>query len=122
MDEERLKIAKAEFAKMEEAGITECSNSLWSSPLHMVPIPDSSWCPCGDYRQLNTKTVPDHYPLTHINDMTAQLHGYKVFNKLDLTKAYYQVKLTEDTIPKTAVIMSFVAMSSCPSLLGCEML
>ena len=92
---------------MEKAGIIERTNSPWSSPLHMVPKPDGSWRPCGDYRQLNTKTVPDHYPMPHINDMTSRLHGCTVFTKLDLTKAYYQVPMAPEDKKKTCICTPF---------------
>ena len=107
LDEKRLKIAKEEFAKMEKAGIIERANSPWSSPLHMVPKPDGSWRPCGDYRVLNTRTVPDHYPLPHIADFTQRLHGCKIFTKLDLVKAYYQIPMAEEDRKKTCIVTPF---------------
>jgi hypothetical protein len=44
LDPEKLEIAKAEFKRLESAGIVRYSKSPWATPLHMVP-----WRPCGDY-------------------------------------------------------------------------
>lgn len=109
LDPVKLEAAKAEFRRMEEAGIIRRSTSPWSSPLHMVPKPDGSWRPCGDYRALNNATVPDRYPVPHIHDFTSRLSGCKVFTKLDLVKGYYQVPVAEADIPKTCVITPFGA-------------
>jgi hypothetical protein len=43
LDPEKLQIAKAEFKRLESAGIVSRSKSPWASPLHMVPKKDGSW-------------------------------------------------------------------------------
>lgn len=102
---EKLKFAREDFNLMVEQGICRPSSSCWASPLHMVPKPDNTWRLCGDYRALNAVTIPDRYPLPHIQDFTSGLHGKYIFSKIDLVKAYYQVPVAEEDIPKTAVLL-----------------
>jgi hypothetical protein len=73
----------------------------------MVPKPDGSWRPCGDYRRLNLATVHDRYPLPSILDLSAKLHGCKVFSCVDLIKGYHQVPMAPGDVAKTAIITPF---------------
>jgi hypothetical protein len=107
LDPAKHAIAEKEFLSLEAAGIVRRSDSAWASPLHMVPKPDGSWRPCGDYRRLNLQTVHDRYPLPNLQDFNARLHGCTVFSKIDLVKGYHQVPMAVEDICKTAIITPF---------------
>ena len=77
-------------------------------PLHMVKKKDNGgWRPCGDFRRLNSVTIPDRYPLPNIADFTAHIAGSTVFSRLDFQKGYYQILMASKDIPKTAIITPF---------------
>ena len=101
---DKLTAAKNEFQKMLDMGIIRPSKSAWSSPLHVVPKPNGSLRPCGDYRHLNLATVDDRYPLPHILSFTAASSGATVFSVIDLVRGYHQIPMAAEDIPKTAII------------------
>jgi hypothetical protein len=103
----KSRIAEAEFAALEKAGIVSRRTSPWASPLHMVPKKDGSWRPCGDYHRLNTITVPDRYPLPNMMDLSANMDGCTIFSKIGLVKAFHQVPIALEDRQKTAVITPF---------------
>jgi hypothetical protein len=57
---------------------------------------------CIDYKQLNRVTVKNKYPLPQIDDLFDQLKGARVFSKIDLRSGYYQLRIKEQDVVKTA--------------------
>ncbi|GFU86145.1 hypothetical protein TNCV_368031 [Trichonephila clavipes] len=94
---------KVEFEFLLAQGIIRPSKSPWSSPLHVVPKSDSTIRPVGDYRQLNSVTEFDSYPMPYLNDFAHALHGMRIFSKIDIFKAFHQIPIADCDIPKTAV-------------------
>lgn len=107
LNAEKYKAARQQFENLRQAGICHPSKSNWSSPLHLVKKKDDTYRPCGDYRQLNTITTPDNYPLPYLTDCTINLRGCVIFSKIDLMKAYNQISVYGPHIPKTAITTPF---------------
>ncbi|UYV70049.1 hypothetical protein LAZ67_7001603 [Cordylochernes scorpioides] len=102
-----LKIAKKEFQYMLNNHIIRPSRSPWASPLHMVRKKEGSWRPCGDYRKLNSVTIPDRYLIPKLEYFNHILRKTRYYSKIDLFKAYYQIPINEEDREKTAVITPF---------------
>ena len=53
---------------------------------------------CGDYKlTVNTAAKTDQYPIPSIEDLYSKLAGGVVYSKLDLSHAYQQVVLSEES-------------------------
>ena len=66
--------------------------------------PDRGLRFCIDYRELNKITVRDKFPLPRTDDLIDALANSKVFSGLDLRSGYWQVRMAEDSVERTAFV------------------
>ncbi|KAL4379294.1 hypothetical protein GQ457_02G032210 [Hibiscus cannabinus] len=102
MAPKELKELKTQLQELLDRGFIRPSTSPWGAPVLFVKKKDESLRMCIDYRQLNKMTVKNKYPLPHIDDLFDQLEGATVFSKIDLRSGYYQLKVREQDVLKTA--------------------
>ena len=67
-------------------------------PLHLLTKPTGA---------LNAMTTSDRYPLPLIQDCVSFLHGKTIFSTIDPVRAYNQIPVAPEDIPKTAISISF---------------
>ena len=88
-----------ELSCLEQLGILQKVNhSDWAAPIVVVPKGDGCLRICGDYKvTINPVLAVDKYPLPKPDDLMAQLAGGQKFSKLDLSQAYQQILLDENS-------------------------
>ena len=88
-----------ELDRLESTGIIEkVEHSDWAAPVVPVPKGDGKLRLCGDYKvTINSQLLVDQYPLPRPEDLMARLAGRKKFSKLDLSQAYQQVPLDQES-------------------------
>ena len=69
-----------------------------------VKKPDGTARLCVDYRRLNATTKQTPFYMPRIKEVLEGVGQASFISKLDLTKGYYQIKVSEPDIPKTCFI------------------
>jgi len=98
---------KSRLQELIEAGHIQPSSSPWAAPILFVPKKDGGLRFCVDYRGLNNVTIRDQHALPIPEDQIRRLSGATVFSKIDLRSGYYQVRVAEEDIPKTAFTTTY---------------
>ncbi|KMQ85835.1 gag pol polyprotein [Lasius niger] len=102
----RRKCAQQEIDKWIQTGDCRPGKGQWTSAMHLVKKKSEGYRICGDYRRLNKITIPDRYPIPHLQDFAHKLQDCAIFITLDLTRTYHQIPMAEDK-EKTAIITPF---------------
>ncbi|WVZ93252.1 hypothetical protein U9M48_039248 [Paspalum notatum var. saurae] len=111
MAPDELKELKTQLQEQLDKGFIRPSSSPWGCSALFVEKKDQGGKRlCVDYRPLNVVTVKNKYPLPHIDILFDQLVRARVFSKIDLVfskidlrSGYYEIKIREEDIPKTAL-------------------
>ena len=98
---------KSELDNWLKMGIIRESNSPWASPMVVVRNKDESIRLTIDFRKLNFHITSDNYPMPLRENVIENLHNSSYLTKLDLTKAYLQIPLTENSKQFTSFVNEY---------------
>ena len=90
---------EAELKRLEAKGIIKkVAHSKWAASIVPVPQGDGKIRICGDYKvTVNQSLQVDQYPLPKLEDLFTLLAGGEKFSKINLTQAYLQLQLEEES-------------------------
>lgn len=95
--------AQKELQRMVERGILrKIEHSPWREPMLAVDKKDGTVRICLDARELNKVTVRNTYPITDVDQILTRLKTTKYLSSIDLSQAFFQIPLHEDSQLKTA--------------------
>lgn len=97
-----LEEVKEQLTMLLESGFIQPSKSPYGAPIIFVPKKNGKLRMCVDFRALNSRTVKNRYPLPRIDELLDRLQGASVFTKLDLQSGYWQIRIKEEDVHKTA--------------------
>ncbi|RUS83602.1 hypothetical protein EGW08_008656 [Elysia chlorotica] len=94
-----------ELGRLQRDGIVEpVEHSEWATPIVPVRKKDGTVRICGDYKTtVNQVCSGDNHPIPRIEDLAYALSGGDKFTKLDLSHAYTQLQLAEDSRKYTTI-------------------
>ena len=99
-------LIEEEVKSLLQANIIKPSKSPWAAPVLLVPKPDNTKRMCVNFKKLNNITIKDAYPIPRIDEIFTRLSKSKFYTKFDFRQAYYQIKMHDDSIEKTAFATS----------------
>ena len=83
---------------VENGTLVPVEHSEWAAPILPVPKKDRTIRTCGDFKvNINPYLDVDQYPLPKPSELFACLTGGEKFTKLDLSSAYQQMTLDEES-------------------------
>lgn len=93
------KDVEAELKRLEDLDVIEpvSGPTPWVSPVVIVPKKSKGVRICIDMREANKAISREKHPMPTVEDLMADLNSSVVFSKLDLSNAYHQLELDEES-------------------------
>ena len=112
-----------ELARLESEGVIEKVNQIeWAAPIVVVSNQNGKLCICGDCKvTINPYVEVDTHPLPKPEDLFVSLVGGKKLTKIDLSHAYLQMMLDEESKKFTVInthkgLYQYTRMPSAPAI------
>ena len=90
--------------KQKQGIISSVQTSSWAAPIVPVVKKNGKMRICGDYKiTVNQASPTETYPLPTAEELFAKLAGGKFFTKLDMSSAYLQLPLDDESKKYTTI-------------------
>ena len=98
-------LVEKELERLEETGVIKSVQfSDWATPIVPILKPDGKVRICGNYAvTVNQIAKGDAYPIPNINELYNKLSGGVIYSKLDLSHAYQQLVLDDESRKYTTI-------------------
>jgi hypothetical protein len=93
---------KLQLQKLLDKEFIRPDNLSWEALVLFLKKKDGTLQLCIDYKQLNKVIIKNKYSLSQINNLFDQLKRAKVFSKINLRFRYYQMRIKDLDVSKTA--------------------
>ena len=87
-----------------DKGYIRPSTSPWASPTVCVKKPDGSTRLCVDFKKINSVTRQKPFFMPRVEEVLEGVGKASYVSKMDLSKGYYQIRMCERDVQKTAFI------------------
>ena len=98
---------KNQLDELEKQGFIQRSKSPYGAPVMFVKKKDGTLRLVVDYRALNNVTVKNRYPLPLTDELFDLVHGARYFSKIDLRTGFYQIRIADKDVEKTAFLTRY---------------
>ena len=98
----KLVAMKTQVGELADKGWIVSSSLPWGAPILFGKKKKGEWRMCIDFRDLNTLTVDDSFPLPRLDPLIYRAGASKYFSKVDLTSGFHQIAVSLATCELTA--------------------
>ncbi|MEL7523810.1 MAG: reverse transcriptase family protein, partial [Cyanobacteria bacterium J06553_1] len=98
---------KTQLQQLKTQGLIQESSSPYAAPCLFVDKKDGGQRLCIDYRRLNAATIPNKTSPPRIEDCIDSVGQSTFLSVIDLRSGYWQLRIRETDIPKTAFVTPF---------------
>ena len=98
----KLEAMREQMNELIQHNWVEPSESPWGAPVLFVPKKNGQLRMCIDFRDLNSMTIDDSYPLPRLEILLHRASSATVFSKIDLASGFHQIEMSIESRIMTA--------------------